>query len=138
MKTILILLLVIMSTTVVGQEVDYDSTQRFKKGLKYAVKGKCLGLINKEGEIVLPVEYDDIDRCKEGYVFIFKDGGRGVFSLVDGKIIVPTVYGDIDVFKRDGESFFRAYGKNRIVLEYSLNGEIVKKGTYNCCVANVN
>ena len=42
---------------VFGQEGEYDHSKRFKKGLKYAVKGQFMGLINSSGEIIRPVEF---------------------------------------------------------------------------------
>ena len=131
MKNIAIFL-IIFAMSVFGQEGEYDHSKRFKKGLKYAVKGQCMGLINSSGKIILPIEYDDIDPCKRDFVYIFKDGGRGVFSLKSSKVIVPPQYGDIDLIKKGESSFFIAYGKDYIVEEYNENGKVIRQGLSIC------
>ncbi len=136
MKNILILLLVVASTSVVGQQSEYDKTIGFKNGVKYVVKGQCIGLINKQGEILPPIEYDDINRYKKGYVFIFKDGRRGVFSLKESKIIIPPKYGDIDLIKTEDVLVFRAYKSRTKVIEYSLNGQMQRGYEKSPCCYN--
>ncbi len=135
-KVILLLTVVFTCGFVTGKDnIDkYDYVKNFKKGFQYVIKGDCVGLINKKGELILSIEYDDIDSYsyKKKYVFIYKDGGRGLFSLVTGKIIIPPKYGDIEKFKRGNIEGFKAYGKNYKVVEFSLDGNAEKTYTHQC------
>lgn len=59
----------------------------------FAEKGR--GLINRNGQIVLPPVYTEIWPFKEGFAVIEKEKKFGLV-YEDGKIIVPAIYGFID------------------------------------------
>jgi len=107
----------------------YSYSKRISKGCKMVLKNNAFGIIDKEGELILPIGYEDIDVfSKKGYVIIIKDKKSGLYSLIDKKIIIPTEYGDIEKIKNG----FRAYGRNYQVVEFSLGGEITKTCTSIC------
>lgn len=60
-------------------------------------QNKKWGLIDSEGEIVLPPEYDAIGEFKRfGYAIMQKDGGVGMLNRF-GFEIIPPLYNDIKV-----------------------------------------
>jgi antitoxin component YwqK of YwqJK toxin-antitoxin module len=57
-------------------------------GFFRVVRDKKKGVINKEGKIIVPVEYREIDRMTEGAMRIFKDSLTG-FADTSGRIVSP-------------------------------------------------
>ena len=135
-KNLLLIIGVLICFIANGQSngMNYDYVKNIKKGFQFVIKANCWGLINKEGELILPMEYDDIASYtyKKNYVFIHKNKATGLFSLDNGKIIIPPLYGYIEMFKRKGVKGFKAYGKNYQVVEFSLEGNIEKTYKSQC------
>ena len=79
-----------ISNTDESQNLSYDS-----KVLKVQSGGKY-GLINMEGNEVLPCEYDEITALQgvENTLLVSKDGNYGTVSD-EGKILLPTEYAEI-------------------------------------------
>ena len=94
------------------------------------------GLINKKGEEVLPIKYEDILGISDGAAFIFEgdiirhDIGndfyieeRGKYGLIDinGKMIVPPIYDEV-IFL-NGATLVKNDGK---VFEINRKGEVIR------------
>ena len=85
------------------------------------------GLINTMGEIVLPIEYDDIENyAKEGFIRIYKNGKYGMVND-SGNIVIPPTYPDshssfengLWAVKQDGKwGFVNTTGKVIIPFQY--------------------
>lgn len=56
------------------------------------------GLIDEDGNIITPIEYDYIDNFSEGIAIIYKDSLWGCIDNT-GKIVVPIEYDYVDDFK---------------------------------------
>ena len=79
---------------------EYETSESFddftiiEQGDKYGVK-------NKDGNIIIPVEYDDISSFdwidNRQYIYLIKGNKEGLADL-DGKIIIPVEYDDISSF----------------------------------------
>ena len=74
------------------------STEQGEKALHFPVKseGKW-GVVNAQGEFVIPAQYDDADVWPNGMVRVRKDGLDGVVSL-DGTPIIPMTFQRIENF----------------------------------------
>lgn len=50
------------------------------------------GLINKDYEVVLPIEYDYISKPADGYYIVKKDNKLGAVDAITGEIVLPVEY----------------------------------------------
>lgn len=86
-------------TRVLGDKVDnvpYDWVAPFFKGTAiYATKNHKFGVINKQGETIIPATYENLNHC--GNHFIAKDSG---FGLIDnqGREVIKPIYDRIDCY----------------------------------------
>lgn len=71
-----------------------------------------------KGSIVLPMIYDEVVICSDGYIYVKKDGKCGIFSEL-GQEIYPVVCDSIDYSGKDG------LFTNGVVTA-RLNGELVR------------
>ena len=86
------------------------------------------GLINDQGEIVVPMQYEAIGNFSEGLVVAAKDGKAG-FIDAKGKVIVPFKYGQASRFsegraivgKGDSNTFFMAFGTELGIIDKNGN-----------------
>ena len=85
---------------------------------------KC-GLMNLDGEIILPLEYDSVSEFSENLTRIEKYGKYGFVNTM-GEIVVPLIYdyigalsNDLAAVEKDGKwGFVNANGEIVIPLEY--------------------
>lgn len=89
----------------------YNSFSSFEEPLITVRKGKKEGLVNLEGEVVLPCEYDVVKVRKGGNALIgFQtEGGMGLADLA-GNVVLEPAYTDIQ--PQDNGSFLLAFGAN--------------------------
>ena len=83
-----------------GKEIippKYDDVSNIDRGTKsvfYVVKDEKIGIVNKQGEEITPIDYDVISEG-EKEVFVLTQGDlRGV--LFKQKILVPSIYENIN------------------------------------------
>jgi len=70
--------------------------------------GLKVGAIDKQGNEVIPCEYDDINihQIKEGgFANIEKNGKKGVYDIRQKSLLIPCVYDDIQSFSLKEQSF---------------------------------
>jgi hypothetical protein len=92
----------------------------FTDGLAQARKdGKC-GFVNINGEVVIPLEYDDVQWFNNGLAPVKKDGKWGVINT-NGDTVIPFEYESISSFY-DDTTFANQDGKMGII---NKNNEIV-------------
>ena len=111
-----------ISNTDENQNLSYDS-----KVLKVQNGGKY-GLINMEGNEVLPCEYDEITALQgvENTLLVSKDGNYGAVSD-EGKVLLPTEYAEIQNLGIEASQGFivrNAEGKYGIVD--IANGQVLE------------
>jgi len=67
-----------------GQTLVYINNSSYRKGI----------ILDKEGNVIRELPYDDIDYFKKGYAEVFiRNSGRGYIREKDYKEIIPPVYG---------------------------------------------
>ena len=72
--------------------------------LVYDAATEKRGVLDTRGNVVLPIEYDDIDRIyTNGCIFVKKDGKSGVMRR-DGSVLLPLQYDEI-FNNGDGQMF---------------------------------
>ena len=104
-----------------------------------------LGLINEEGEEILPLEYDDLSYSYQTYqdendgkafsIFAKKDGKAGVYNL-QGEILIPLEY-DANINPYEGEELeyrYDGYGIN--YNAYTNSYRVIKDGKQGVIDAN--
>lgn len=69
------------------------------------------GLINKNGKIVLPVEFDDIGIFDNLQHVLVKRNGLWGFATTNGQILLNTIYDKISDFDRHGIAIIELAGK---------------------------
>lgn len=78
------------------EDVPYDWAVPFYKGMAiYGTKNHKFGVINKQGETIIPATYDSLSYC--GSHFIVQDAGIGVIDN-QGREIVKPIYNQIDCY----------------------------------------
>ncbi len=86
----------------------YDTYGNFFEGLAEVSKNKEYGYINKEGELVIPLQYGFARGFHEGLAAVCKDGKWGYIGK-SGKVFIPFIYDEAENFheglaivKKDG------------------------------------
>jgi len=109
----------------------YDFVGHFSEGLsvvsKYAGGGKYnYGAIDKEGNVVIPLQYRRMNAFKEGLA-LFWDG-KGFYGYVDrtGKVVIPPKYRDAHDFS-EGLAMVQINGKYGYI---DKTGKVVIKPEY--------
>ncbi len=85
MKNILVIIGLLICFLASGQNAkeEYNYSKRISMGCKMVVKDNAFGILDKEGELILPLEYEDIDFFSNGYVIVRKNkknAGIGCYS----------------------------------------------------------
>lgn len=108
---------------------EYDFVYPEKDGLVYlnAIKIDKKGLADKNGNILLPVDYQDVRRLSDGMILLEKDKKYG-FANNKGEIIIPLVYDEAENFSeglapvlKDGKWGF-INSKNETVIDFKFVG----------------
>lgn len=88
-----------LGNKVLGGRIEvmgYDWAIPFYKGMAiYWTKNHKFGVINKQGETIIPATYDSLSYC--GSHFIVKDAGIGVIDNQGSEIVKP-IYNQIDCY----------------------------------------
>ncbi|HYG14741.1 MAG TPA: WG repeat-containing protein, partial [Bacteroidia bacterium] len=99
----------------------------FQKNLIRIVSedGKKFGIINRKGELIIPVEYDAIsDDYRAGYYLVcIKNGKKGVVDA-DGKLIIPAKFNDIRLLD---DNYFVCEIDKKHQAVYSKTGEYINE-----------
>ena len=117
-------------------EPQFDAAGKFDKNgcAEVKVNGRA-GIINGQGEFIIPAEYDNISKFdKNGYCELMQKEGsvkyRGIADL-SGRIILPLVFRDVAV-SRDGRLLFgekdtpvEGFGTERLWGIYNAAGRMV-------------
>ncbi len=91
--------------------MKYNYAGDFKNGVAIVGIGNRRGIINKSGQVVLPIEYETIKiDAPTGYYTIEKNGKNGVAGK-DGKLLVPCKYNSVWIEPNiaEGVPFFVAW-----------------------------
>lgn len=130
--------------------IEYESLEAIFSHKIAARKKDKIGLINHEGKVISPFEYDWIDPFRDDYTSPYENGLakvgiKGKTGLINsyGKLIIPVIYDEIEVFshglavvkRNDKYGFVNFKGKEIIPTIYdeanSYNGysaEVTLKG----------
>lgn len=75
-------------------QYDYIKSYDLNLGI-FVNKDKMWGVINKQGEIQIPLVYSRIDKANKSYIYLYKNRKKGLAEYT-GKILIPTIYDDIE------------------------------------------
>lgn len=103
----------------VGNFTEYEIALVIQDGRK--------GMINKKGDIVVPIKYEAISIIKDDRMYVKKNGKYGLIDI-HGKIIAPTIYDDLQLELTNGRSWVKLNGKYGWI---SRTGEELTKIKYN-------
>ena len=110
-------------------ELNYDTIFYFIDGLAHVTKSGRSGLINKSGDIVVPLEYLYCSNCfNEGLSVVSPNFAEWGFVDKSGKIVISLKYNAANTFseglaevrKGDKCGFINKYGDTVIPFEYDL------------------
>lgn len=75
-------------------EFIYDKLIQLSDKLFYVKQGDFVGVINQDGRIVVPIEYEFIHRVQFGYTGVARIYRRGLNGMInrDGQICIPPKY----------------------------------------------
>lgn len=103
----------------------FDRVGCVEKNFATVVHENKVGLVNPDGDIVIPVEYEFIDRFSEGVVAVQKDKQWG-FVNIKNEVVIPFEYdyagsffnGRATVLKNDNWYLINNIGEIVTVLPY--------------------
>lgn len=91
--------------------MEYDNVHHFFEGKAPVSKKVKWGYINTKGEIIVPLEYDEVAfHFSEGLTVVTKKAKSGSINL-EGKVVIPLNYLDADDFS-NGLASARSYVGN--------------------------
>lgn len=70
------------------ENATYNSIGKFKNGLAIVIKDKKRGMINKDGDVVIPVMYEYVFEESDGLIRVSKDKLTAFFDT-KGNIVIP-------------------------------------------------
>lgn len=73
---------------------EYNCAGEEGEGLLPAGRGRLMGYINHQGEIVISMEYEDAGGFSGGFAVVKKNGLYGIINR-SGRLVEDTVYNDI-------------------------------------------
>lgn len=76
------------------QDFKFPETAKGGTALFPAKQENKWGLVDTQGNTVLPFEYEDLDSPEHSWIWAVKDGKHGIID-VDGKKVVPFDYADV-------------------------------------------
>ncbi|MFB9079998.1 WG repeat-containing protein [Flavobacterium procerum] len=98
---------------------DYDGIY-VSKGIIYIIKNNLYGTVNEQNEIVIPIEYEELNIEDKNVIIAKKNSKYGVLNSL-GETIIPFEFEDLNV----DEDKIKAV-KNKIEYYYTLNGTFIK------------
>jgi len=69
----------------------YDATGFFNQGMAVVSKGAKMGVIDQEGNIIVPIKYDFVNQPSDGLVLVRQNWRYGYVDL-NGKEVIPPFY----------------------------------------------
>lgn len=128
-----------MATDVRTTEPVYDEVQKFNDTLFLVRKKENVGLLNREGEIVVPVDFQGIEKDESDYMRLKRVRGKTVtwgMSNYRGRIVIPPLYDEIaaitsglfPVKKNNLWGYFDTNGQKIIEFFYDSYGSFVSSG----------
>lgn len=114
-------------------EVYADDTRYAKYGLLIAERDGKFGMVDKDGSVAVPFEYDylglhdrdnpQLGRVDDGYLFAYKDGKVGIID-VNHRIAVPFRYSPEEIYQFEYPQIrfsVRPVSKNEIECQADLS-----------------
>lgn len=98
--------------------IDFPANKNDKEIFNVKKNGKC-GCVNRNGDIIIPIEYDDVIKNSFDFVPVKKNGKWGILSA-DNEIVVPIEYEDIVLPKMYGLKHFWVKKSNGLYYHYNL------------------
>ena len=98
----------------------YDKIFESENGYRKAVKGNFLGLLNENGKIIIPFEYNGLYKFdNKERLRVSKEKLWGIIDF-NNKIIIPMIYPKIskNSFEKNNE-----YSKSEFIYKVSLDGD---------------
>ncbi len=105
----------------------FDHISRTKDGFFLVENDGKSGLLDTEGNEVLPLEFERINREKKDFVIVRKEGKTGVIKD-SGEVIFPLDYQDILVDWENGHILTKNLYEPVVVQEIDTKGRKNKKG----------
>jgi hypothetical protein len=86
----------------------YGFAKPFMYGLGEVKSEGRYGVVDRTGREIVPVEYDDVDRCEGGFTIVELDGKYGLFDKAGKKLLEPacdsiSVEGGKAKYEKDGK-----------------------------------
>lgn len=107
------------------KKINIEYHQIYPDGIAciYLQKGTLKGAINRQGDMIIPVEYDALMWSSRG----FEAGKNKKKGLIDhkGNIMVPILYDELSSFYEDGFKDFLKVTSNSKTGVVSLNNKVV-------------
>lgn len=109
--------------------VKYDRVYCQEQDVAVVQQGERFGMINLQGELIIPVEYEDFDLMDNGN-FIAKKNGK--FGIIDRKntIIAPFVYDSISAKIGKNINFAVMVKDNKAGISNTLTGDVILSHEY--------
>lgn len=105
----------------------YDDFYHFGKGLYKVKKDNRWGIINGEGDVVLPIQYAMINEeyeLKEHYIIQTPENRVGIINQQGAVVIAPTMYNKLGIFyENDDEGWWELGFLVNNLLSMESNGK---------------
>lgn len=70
----------------------YDATGFFNKGYAVVSKGNKMGIIDQEGNVVVPIKYDFVNQPAENGLVLVRNNWKYGYVNLEGKEVIPPFY----------------------------------------------
>lgn len=71
----------------------YEEANPFTRGYALVVNQKRYGVVNMQGKVVVPIQYEAIqDCCFSPFLTAVQNGNKGLVELKTGKVVLPFQY----------------------------------------------
>ena len=96
--------------------IDFNNKYSFigiEKGLIFVIQNNLYGIINDKNEILIPLEYEEMDIKKQEIIIAKKNSKYGIITK-DNIIIVPFIYDSIFSYAENefGDNFYVIVSKD--------------------------
>lgn len=90
---------------------DYDEVRTFSEGLAPIKKNGKWGFINNKGDIIIPIQYDEIDCFRSNGLCAVTKNGKSGFINKQGAEIIPIIYDQTYQEMKDKNVIVKENGK---------------------------
>lgn len=97
-----------------------------KEDLFGAVKDQKFGFVNRSGNLIIPFQFDEINKFSEGYAGI-KTGDQWGYIDHNGALVIPYQFDEVGEFNR-GLAIVKKNGKSNLI---DKTGKILLQNYYN-------